>query len=95
MPVMKWGPPRSHVDQVMIDKIIVRNSLTPLQLTKTIFGGACPFCGHAKTFVLWSERGQYRCYFCGCDGRFVRSPERELEERKLLKARLEASEEIS
>lgn len=92
---MKWGPPRNHVDQEMIDKLVVRNALVPLQLTKTIFGGTCPFCGRQNSFVLWTEKGQFRCYYCGCDGRFVRSPERELEERRLLKAKLERSEEIS
>ena len=47
MPV-KWGPPRNHVDQEMIDKLVVRNALVPLQLTKTIFGGTCPFLRPAE-----------------------------------------------
>jgi hypothetical protein len=83
----------SNIDQAMMDKIIVRNGLRTLDMAKYIFAGDCPFCGHKKSFILWQDKGTYRCYWCGCDGRFVRTPERELEERNLLKAKLEANEE--
>lgn len=84
----------AFVDRAMIDKLIVRNGLRTLDLTKHIYGGDCPFCGHEKSFILWEEKGQYRCYWCGCDGRFVRTPERDLEERRRLDAIKMASEEI-
>ena len=82
-----------NVDQAMIDKLIVRNKLRPLDMSKHIFGGDCPFCGHAKTFCLWEDKGTYRCYWCGCDGRFVVTPERTLEEQRLMRAKLENSQE--
>jgi Zn ribbon nucleic-acid-binding protein len=84
----------AYVDRGMIDKIIVRNKLQKIDLSNHIYGGDCPFCGRAKSFCLWEEKGTFRCYWCGCDGRFVRTPERELEERNLLKAKLAASEEV-
>ena len=67
-----------HVDLETIDRIIERNALSRLGLSKGMFAGDCPFCGHPKAFVLWRDSGNYRCYFCGCDGRFVRAPERSL-----------------
>jgi len=81
-----------NVDKEMVIKIIDRNRLRKLGMTTHIYGGDCPFCGHEKTFCLWEDKGTYRCYWCGCDGRFVVTPERTLEEQRLMKAKLESSE---
>lgn len=80
----------SHVDQAMIDKLIVRNGLRTLDMSKNIYGGGCPFCGHEKSFMLWATKGAYRCFWCGCDGRFVRTPERALEEQREKKETLDS-----
>lgn len=74
---------QSHLDDEMIRSIIARNGLAKLGMSAAIFGGNCPFCGHERSFTLWSEKGVYRCFWCGCDGRFVMSPERAAEGRRM------------
>jgi hypothetical protein len=37
---------------------------------------------------VWADKGNFRCFWCGADGRFVPSPEREAEKRKAERARL-------
>lgn len=70
------------VDKDIIDQLIARNKLRKMDMSKTLYGGDCPFCGQEKCFMIWSEKGSYRCFLCGCDGRFVPSPERLLEKPK-------------
>ena len=72
----------------MINELITRNSLRRLDMTNQIFGGTCPFCGREKSFCLWADKGEYRCYWCGCDGRFVMTPERTVELRRKKRAML-------
>jgi Zn ribbon nucleic-acid-binding protein len=72
----------------MVKHIIERNALLRLGMSEAIYGGSCPFCGHAQSFTLWAEKGVYRCFWCGCDGRFVLSPERTAEEKAKRKAAL-------
>lgn len=73
---MRLSSTASHIDREMVKSIIERNRLSRLGMSESIYGGDCPFCGHAKTFTLWAEKGTYRCFWCGADGRFVLSPER-------------------
>lgn len=86
---------KTVVDPEMINKIIVRNGLSPLGKSEQIFGGPCPLCGHIGSFVVWADKAIYRCFYCGCDGRFVTTPERYAEQRTALRAKLSMSEEIS
>ena len=72
----------SRIDGEMIDHRIHRNGLHKMDLSNSIYGGTCPFCGRERAFCLWSEKGDYRCYWCGCDGRFVATPERTMEMRR-------------
>ena len=83
---------RSQVDPQMIDKLISRNGLSKLGMSKGIYGGTCPFCGRERSFTLWSDSGIYRCYWCGCDGRFVMTPERMAEERQKFRDYLATAE---
>jgi Zn ribbon nucleic-acid-binding protein len=73
---------KSYLDSEVIRSIIARNGLTLLGMSGAIYGGNCPFCGRERSFTLWSEKGVYRCFWCGCDGRFVMSPERAAEEHR-------------
>lgn len=79
-----------HVDGEMIAEIVTRNNLRVLDMSQSIHGGDCPFCGHPRSFCLWSDKGNFRCYWCGCDGRFVRTPEREAEKRAKHQAYLDS-----
>jgi Zn ribbon nucleic-acid-binding protein len=72
----------SVVDTMMIESIIVRNHLHLLGQSEAIYGGICPLCGMESSFTLWADKGIYRCFWCGCDGRFVMTPERNAELRK-------------
>jgi hypothetical protein len=72
----------TRIDHEMIQSLITRNKLTRLGMSKSMYGGTCPFCGRERSFCLWSEKGDYRCYWCGCDGRFVATPERMAEARR-------------
>ncbi len=66
----------SYVDPEMVQELIDRHNLQMLNMSQVIHGGTCPFCGQERTFALWADKGTFRCYHCGCDGRFVRTPER-------------------
>jgi Zn ribbon nucleic-acid-binding protein len=79
---------RGLSDPEMITRLIERNSLTLLGKSDGIFGGNCPFCGHERSFTIWADKGLFRCFWCGADGRFVPSPEREAERRKEKRAKL-------
>lgn len=72
------------IDAMMIESIIIRNKLKLLGHSEAIYGGACPLCGRESSFTIWADKAIYRCFWCGCDGRFVITPERsaELERRK-------------
>ena len=67
---------RSHIDPALIAEIIDRLRLSLLGMSEAIYGGDCPLCGHAKSFSLWAASGNFRCFYCGADGRFVVSVER-------------------
>jgi len=79
----------SQVDVRIIAELIERNKLGLIPTATAIYHGDCPFCGHPRTFTLWADKGVYRCFWCGCDGRFVQTPERtaatrEAERKKLM-----------
>jgi hypothetical protein len=85
---MRFSSTAAHVDREMVKSIIERNSLKRLGMSESIFGGDCPFCGHDRSFTIWADKGNFRCFWCGADGRFVPSPEREAEKRKAERAKL-------
>jgi Zn ribbon nucleic-acid-binding protein len=85
---MRFSSTAAHIDREMVKSIIERNRLAQLGMSEAIYGGDCPFCGRARTFTLWAEKGVYRCFWCGCDGRFVPAPERAAEDKAKRKARL-------
>jgi uncharacterized protein (DUF983 family) len=70
---------RYVVDVAMILELIARNGLVQLGMSNAIYGGDCPFCGHTRCFTLWATKGEFRCFHCGADGKFVRTPERTAE----------------
>lgn len=76
---------KSHSDVEMMASLIERNGLKLAPTSEAVYLGDCPFCGHEKTFTLWADKAIFRCFWCGCDGRFVISPERigaELQKRR-------------
>jgi hypothetical protein len=80
----------SHVDSEVIDQLIAHNGLTQLGMSKAMYGGNCPFCGAERCFTLWALTGAFRCFQCGCDGRFVRTPERSFAKKEAERKRLMA-----
>jgi Zn ribbon nucleic-acid-binding protein len=79
---MRVSSVASHLDVEVMTLVIQHSDLHKLAHSEFIYAGNCPFCGHEKSFVLWRNKAAYRCFWCGCDGRFVRTPERELERKK-------------
>lgn len=89
---MRLSSTAAHVDREMVKSIIERNGFQRLGMSEAIYGGDCPMCGHARTFTLWADKGNFRCFWCGADGRFVPSPEREAEKRRAKRAMLATME---
>jgi Zn ribbon nucleic-acid-binding protein len=79
---------RGLSDPDMINHLIERNSLARLGMSASIYGGDCPFCGHERSFTIWADKGVFRCFWCGADGRFVPCPEREAEKRQAKRDKL-------
>lgn len=82
-------------DPEVIHQIVSKNALRLVGGATAIYGGTCPFCGRERAFVLWADKCIYRCYWCGCDGRFTRSPERNMELKRAAVAKLEQGEHES
>lgn len=73
-----------HVDNNIIKQHIARNGLQLLEQAAAVYGGDCPMCGQSHSYILWADKGKYRCFWCGCDGRFAPTPERVAEARRIL-----------
>jgi Zn ribbon nucleic-acid-binding protein len=86
---MTWAG-RSRIDPDMVEEIIKRANLSLIGGSEAIFGGTCPLCGKEKSFTLWAAKGTFRCFWCGADGRFIISPEREAEKRRRARAERDA-----
>lgn len=80
---------KSRFDPETIDALIVRLKLELMAESQSMYRGTCPLCGSSHKFILWADRGKFRCYYCGCDGIYVHSPERLAEKRAKQKAILE------
>lgn len=63
-------------DRGILEKIINRLHLSRIERSIAMFIGNCPICGGYRTFILWADRGEFRCGKCGIDGRFGPAPER-------------------
>lgn len=71
---------KSQVDAEIVAELVERNILQLVPTSEAVYLGDCPFCGHRRSFTLWAGKAVFRCFWCGCDGRFVASPERLAEE---------------
>ncbi len=86
---MRLRQGKSRFDPATIDALIVRLGLEIIAASKSMYRGTCPLCGAAHKFIVWADRGKFRCYHCGCDGLYVHSPERLAEEKSRQRAALE------
>lgn len=75
---------RFTVNNNIIKQLIERNSLRLLDHAEAVYGGSCPMCGEEKSFILWADKAKYRCFWCGCDGKYAPTPERVAEARRIL-----------
>lgn len=59
----------------IVERIISRLGLRLLNDSLFMYGGDCPFCGGAASFVVWVNRRTARCSRCGLDAWFGPAPE--------------------